>query len=715
MSNTTQNIAEQNEETLNVKDFLFMCLAKWHWFVISIILTLSVAVFYILRTQPSYTRSSQVMIKSDSKGSSISGAMGDFADMGMFKTTSSVDNELIAIQSPSIMAEVVKRLQLDMNYFVDGTFHKKTIYGKSLPVNVRLMDIADETPARMKVEISTDGVVTLSDFVWSIDGDKKEDDNAVKGKLLEPIETPLGKVVVTPTLNFIGGEEHTIYITRKGYHATADSYTKNLVTALNSKKADVIDLKITDVSPQRAVDVLNKVIEVYNEKWIDDKNQVTISTSKFIEERLDSIVKELGNVDENISSYKSEQLLPDVSSASALYMSQSSKAAEEVLALNNQLHMARYILDYVKNEQNNDKLLPANSGISAAAIEEQISEYNTLQLRRAKLVAGSDIKNPIVDDIDKSLASMRAAIITSVDNQIVTLQTQLGNMKRHEKEATERIATNPKQEKYLRSVGRQQQVKEALYLYLLQKREENELSKAFTAYNTRIITPPTGSLNPTAPVKMKIILIAFILGFAIPVAIIFMRENLITTIRGRRDIEKLTLPLIGEIPMVEGEKSKWMFWRKAEKIKNAIVVEDGNRNIINEAFRVLRTNIEFMTKDEEGNVFILTSFNPGSGKSFLAANIAKSLALKGRRVLLVDGDLRHASTSALVNSPRLGLSDYLAGRVDDIDKLLVQPSGHEKLYVLPVGTIPPPKFLMSEPATRSAPTSFGSIFSTNSP
>ena len=464
MSNTTQNIAEQNEETLNVKDFLFMCLAKWHWFVISIILTLSVAVFYILRTQPSYTRSSQVMIKSDSKGSSISGAMGDFADMGMFKTTSSVDNDLIAIQSPSIMAEVVKRLQLDMNYFVDGTFHKKTIYGKSLPVNVRLMEIADETPARLKVKISKDGVVTLSDFVWSIDGDKKEDDNAVKGKLLEPIETPLGKVVVTPTLNFLGGEEHTIYITRKGYHATADSYTKNLVTALNSKKADVIDLKITDVSPQRAVDVLNKVIEVYNEKWIDDKNQVTISTSKFIEERLDSIVKELGNVDENISSYKSEQLLPDVSSASALYMSQSSKAAEEVLALNNQLHMARYILVYVKNEQNNDKLLPANSGISAAAIEEQISEYNTLQLRRAKLVAGSDIKNPIVDDIDKSLASMRAAIITSVDNQLVTLQTQLGNMKRHEKEATERIATNPKQEKYLRSVGRQLQVKEALYL-----------------------------------------------------------------------------------------------------------------------------------------------------------------------------------------------------------------------------------------------------------
>ena len=690
MSTTTQKAVEQSEETLNVKDFLFMCLAKWHWFVISLIVTLSVAVFYILRTQPTYTRSSQVMIKSDSKGSSISSAMSDFADMGMFKTTSSVDNELIAIQSPSVMAEVVKRLQLDMNYAVDGSFHKKTIYGKSLPVNVRLMDIEDNAGARLTLDVLSDGTVSLSDFVWSVDGDKKESKDAVSGKMLEPIETPIGKVVVTPTLNFVGGEEHTIYITRTGYHATTEKYSAVLQTALNDKKADVINLTITDVSPQRAADVLNEVIAVYNEKWIDDKNKVTVSTSKFIEERLDSIVKELGDVDENISSYKSQQLLPDVTSASSLYMSQSSKAAEEVLALNNQLHMARYILNYVRDEKNNDKLLPANSGIAASSIEEQIAEYNALQLRRSKLVSGSDIKNPIVDDLDKSLASMRVAITTSVENQIITLKTQLDNMKRHEKEATERIATNPKQEKYLRSVGRQQQVKEALYLYLLQKREENELSKAFTAYNTRIITPPTGSLLPTAPVKAKIILIAFVLGLAIPVIIIFMQENLITTVRGRRDIEKLTLPLIGEIPMVMPEKSSWMFWRKAEKIKSAIVVEDGNRNIINEAFRVLRTNIEFMTKEKSGNVFVVTSFNPGSGKSFLTANIAKSLALKGCKVLVIDGDLRHASTSSFVNTPKHGIADYLAGRTDDIKNLIVQPEGNEKnLDVLPVGTIPP--------------------------
>ena len=686
---TTQKITEQNEDSLNLKDFIFMCLAKWHWFVISLIVTFSVAVFYMLRTQPTYTRYSQVMIKCDSKGSSISGAMGDFSNMGILATSSSVDNELVAIQSPSVMAEVVKRLQLDMNYAVDGTFHKKTIYGESLPVNVRLIDVGENASAALTLDIGTDAAVSLGDFVWYVDGNKNTSKDAVSGKMFEPMETPLGRVVVTPTLNFVDGTKYKIYITRSGYHATVDKYSKNLRTALGNKKSDVINLTITDVSPRRAVDVLNKVIEVYNEKWIDDKNKITVSTSNFIEERLDSIVKELGDVDENISSYKSEQLLPDVTSVSSLYMAQSSKAAEELLAINNQIYMARYILDYIKDGKNNDKLLPANSGISSSSIEEQIAEYNTLQLRRAKLVSGRDIKNPVIDDLEKSLASMRVAIAASVENQIIALEKQLSNMKRHEKEATERIATNPIQEKYLRSVGRQQQVKEALYLYLLQKREENELSKAFTAYNTRIITPPTGSLNPTAPVRLKIILIAFLLGLAIPVIVIFAHENLVTTVRGRRDVEKISLPFIGEIPMAAPAKKWWMPWRKYSKLENRILVEYGNRNVINEAFRVLRTNIEFMTKDKGGNVFILTSFNPGSGKSFLAANIAKSLALKGRKVLLVDGDLRHASTSSLVNTPRLGLADYLAGSEDDVNNLLVQPSGHENLYVLPVGTIPP--------------------------
>ena len=241
MSNTSaQNRIENEEENLNVKDFLFMCLAKWHWFIISLAVTLSIATFYILRTQPSYTRSSQVMIKSDSKGSSISGALSEFSDMGFMSSSSSVANEIVAIQSPAIMSEVVRRLHLDMNYSIDGTFHRKTLYGKSLPVNVTLVDIAENNATKFTLDILTDGSISLSDFEWLADGERMKSNEAVKGNMSQMIETPIGKIVVTPTPNYKAGEATTIYINRNGYHSATQSYSARFTAALNNKKNDII-------------------------------------------------------------------------------------------------------------------------------------------------------------------------------------------------------------------------------------------------------------------------------------------------------------------------------------------------------------------------------------------------------------------------------------------------------------------------------------------
>ena len=221
-----------------------------------------------------------------------------------------------------------------------------------------------------------------------------------------------------------------------------------------------------------------------------DKNQIAVSTSMFINERLGIIERELGNVDEDISSYKSEHLLPDVQAASSMYMAQSNATNAQILTLNNQLYMTRYIRNYLANDANRTQLLPANSGIESVNIESQIAEYNKQLLQRNSLVANSSAENPLVVDMDQALASMRGAIIRSIDNQIVTLNSQIKSLRQTEQQTTSRIAANPTQAKYLLSVERQQKVKEALYLFLLQKREENELSQAFTAYNTRIVTPP---------------------------------------------------------------------------------------------------------------------------------------------------------------------------------------------------------------------------------
>ena len=364
-------------------------------------------------------------------------------------------------------------------------------------------------------------------------------------------------------------------------------------------------------------------------------------------------------------------------------MNQSAENKKEIQALSNQLSTAQYIRRELNSKDMNQPL-PTNSGISSVNIESQIGEYNKMVLDRNRLIANSSEKNPLVKDLGNSMQSMKRTILQSVDNLIVSLNTQIRSIRQQEAMNTQQLASNPSQAKYLLSVERQQKVKEELYLYLLQKREENELSQAFTAYNTRVVTTPRGSALPTAPVKKDILLVAFVLGLLIPAVIIFMQENMNTKVRGKKDLENLSIPYIGEIPLYGKGKKKN---KSQEKI---IVVEEGNRNIINEAFRVLRSNVDFMTgKESKQKVFVVTSFNPGSGKSFFSVNIAMSFAIKGKKVLVIDGDLRHGSTSAYVGSPKKGLSDYLGNKEVVWNELLVIDKKYPNLHIIPVGTIPP--------------------------
>ena len=675
----------QQDDFLRIQDLLYLCLARWKWFVLSLVVTIGAATVYLLRTPAVYTRTASVLIKEDSKGKSVSSDLESFSEFGLFQSSTNVNNELITFQSPALMTEVVKRLRLDMNYFVPGKFHRQVAYGLTLPVDVTINDLPENESAGFTLEVQPDGTLFLSDFIRNgTDLDEKD----IKGSLFDSIPTPLGKIIIHTTPNYVKGKAYTLYVGKSNLYNAVNSCSSNLSVSLNNEKASVIDLSFKDNSTQRAEDVLSMLISVYNENWVKDKNQIAVSTSMFINERLGVIEQELGNVDEDISSYKSEHLLPDVQAASSMYMAQSSATNAQILALNNQLYMTRYIRNYLANDANRTQLLPANSGIESANIESQIAEYNKQLLQRNSLVANSSAENPLVMDMDQALASMRGAIIRSIDNQIVTLNSQIKSLRQTEQQTTSRIAANPTQAKYLLSVERQQKVKEALYLFLLQKREENELSQAFTAYNTRIVTPPHGSMLPTSPVRKNIFMVAFALGLLIPVVIIFMRENMNTRVRGRKDLESVTVPFIGEIPLFT-RKKKGIFGKKPQDVKT-VVVKEGSRDIINEAFRVLRTNLEFMTgKDKTSNVIIVTSFNPSSGKSFLTMNIAVSFAIKGKKVLVIDGDLRHGSASSYIDSPAKGLSDYLGGRIDNLNEIIVSDPKQKSMDILPVGTIPP--------------------------
>lgn len=678
------NSVQNTQEFINLQNLFYMCLAKWQWFVLSLVICFGIAISYLLKTEPTYTRTASILIKDDSKGKSMSsGDMDAFADLGLFATNSNVNNEMGTLKSPDLMREVISRLHLETTYQVPGRFHKKTVYGSALPVNVTFMDLADNESVKCELELKKGGVISLSHF----EKNREELEGYIEGKVNDTIQSPVGKLVVIPT-GMNDTTQTVIHISRSSIHGVVAAYRSNLTVSQTDEKSNIITLSYKDVSTQRAEDILMTHIAVYNENWVKDKNQIAISTSMFINERLGVIEDELGNVDDNISSYKSEHLLPDVQATANMYITQASEAQAVIRELNTQAYMARYIRDYLTNENNKFQMIPANSGIESNGITAQINEYNQQLLERNSLVANSSVKNPLVIQMDASMESMRNALLTSIDNKLVALNAQIKSQQNYGGHATSQIASNPKQAKYLLSVERQQKVKESLYLYLLQKREENELSQAFTAYNTRIITMPNGSMLPTAPFSRNILLLAFALGLAIPVALILVKETTNTLVRGRKDLENLSLPIIGEVPLYVKRKKGFLKMKQTDV--KAVVVKAGSRDIINEAFRVLRTNLEFMSDDNhKQNVFVVTSFNPGSGKSFLSMNIVVSLAIKEKKVLLIDGDMRHASSSAYVGSPKPGLSDYLSSKVQNLSDIIVNDNKYEYLHVLPVGTIPP--------------------------
>ncbi len=675
--------------SLPITDILFLTLRKWPWILLSLTLCIGAAMAYILRTPTVYTRSAAIMIKDDTKNKATS--MEDFTDFGLI-SSSNVANEITNLKSGDLMEEVVKRLDLDVNYYRKGRFHDMVAYGTDLPVSLKIVNFPTDASATLILNVSPKGKVTISDLTVG----KQEYEGTFTGSLGDSISTQAGIMVVNPTTAYIPGQETELEVNKIPVGTATAIYSSQLHVSQSTDNSSVIRLTLSDRSIQRADDILATLIEVYKDSWIRDKNQIAVSTSQFITERLGVIEGELGNVDDDISSYKSQYLIPNVDAASSMYMNQNQQIASEIMSVNNEIQMAKFVRSYLTNESSKNQLLPANSGL-VGDIASQVREYNEKLLERNNLVSKSSESNPLVQNMDRDLVAMRNAIIATVDTQIAALNTQLRSLQSTQSATTSKIASNPAQAKYLLSVERQQKVKESLYLFLLQKREENELSQAFTAYNTRIVSKPGPAGVPPTPAKTNILLIAGLIGLALPFGITFIKESTNTRVRGRKDIEHLALPYLGEIPLsphILRQDAK-----KGHKEINTLVVKEGQRDIVNEAFRVVRTNVEFMHNTKDGaNVIAVTSFNPGSGKSFVAMNLAMTLALKGRRILVIDGDMRHGSTSAYVGSPDKGLSNYLNSGSTDPKSLIVKDPDSATLDILPVGPVPPnPTELLESP------------------
>ncbi len=473
----------------------------------------------------------------------------------------------------------------------------------------------------------------------------------------------------------------------------AESIKSKLKTNIENDKSTIISIEYSAPSTDEADRVLSTIVTVYNEQWMEDNNMIAINSSHFIEDRLQLLRKDLGNIDDSISKFKKQHNITDLEHVSDIYLQQQSQSDADIMRLSSQRSMAQFIYNILKDKAKKHQLLPTNTGLNNV-LQEQINQYNSMLLQLKNSLTATSSQNPLIIKQEAELDELRHNILSTIDNQIKVLSIQIGAMQGYNEEVNSKISSNPNQAKHLASVEREQKVKESLYLYLLQKKEENQISLTYSSKNTQMIDMPHGSEMPTSPKKSLILFSAILFAIIAPTVILFVRESFDNSVRCKVDIEHRTsLSLIGDIPLYQQKNKRNIIdilIGKRKPNKNMLVVEPDKQDLVNEAFRYVRSNLEFMTTNRNtNNVYIITSNYAGSGKTFITTNLAVSLAIVGKRVLLIDGDLRHASASRMFHTKNKGLADYLAEQETNFENLLYHSEKYDTLDVMPVGTIPP--------------------------
>ena len=685
INTNNQNFLREEDSSLRLSDLWNMVWRYKWWYVVSIVVFLLLGAFYLYRTPNVYNRSAKVVIDESNQDATMRNLGVASAGMMRLRSFNSVENEIEALSSPDLMQMVVKRLGLQTTYMEQQLFREVELY-KNGPFEMVPVGDNPRSVYSFKVTKTSDGKLALSKFKIM----KDRINHTVVGAFGDTLQTPVGKIVILPVISE-NEFKHPVRVTWSNSMSTAKSYVGKLNVTLSGKQSSVVVVSMNDTFPSRASLVISTLIDVYDEVWINNKNRSAINTSEFINERLVIIESDLAAVEENLRQYKEDNHLTDIQTAARVYIDEASLYGAKSFEVNNQLSIAEYIREYLNDPANSASLIPANLGLSNQSVQEEIAEYNKQVLQRDRLFSGSGENNPYIADLNASLVSIRSSILRSIDNLISTLKLQLSKIESQEKQIMNRISSSSGQELQLLSIERQQQIIQNLYIFLLQKREENELAALINVGNTRLIMSPNGSPLPVSPNVMMIIFAMLVLGCGVPFGIIFLKKMLDTTIKCKADLGRLSIPFLAEIPRFVKKEDRYKKFKKHnddDKSLCHVVVEQGSRDMMNEAFRVLRTNIDLMLGKKDGSkVIMMTSFNPNAGKTFIVMNLAASMALKGAKVLLVDLDLRKASLSKQLDLIHTGVAAYLNGKTDDYHLYVdeVAPNFH----VLPVGTLPP--------------------------
>ena len=674
------NVREQEEETVDYKELLFRYIIHWPWFVASILVCLIGAWGYLHFQTPVYQISASIMIKDDKKGGGGTADLESLGLGGMMTSTQSIDNEIEVLRSKTILKEVVNNLELYITYSDEDEFPKKELY-KTSPVVVNLTaQEADKLPgaALLDMKISPKGSLDVNLKVGLREYNKHFD------QLPAVLPTDVGSFGFTLRDSLVKGkiegqkvERHISAVVSQPF-GMAQGYQGALSIIPTSKATSVALVSLVNTNIQRAQDFINKLMEMYNRNTNNDKNEVAEKTREFINERIKIIDEELGNTEEKLEVFKRSAGLTDISSDAQLAVSGNAEYEKKRVENGTQINLVRDLAKSINNPSNENEVLPSNIGLTDNGLTTQLDRYNELIIERKRLLRTSTESNPMIVNLDTSIRTMRANVKTAINGTLQGLLIVKADLDREASRFSRRISDAPGQERQYVSIARQQEIKAGLYLMLLQKREENAITLAATANNAKIIDEPVVSGGPVSPKPKMIYMIALVLGIGIPVGIIFLIGLTKIKIEGRGDVEKLTrLPIVGDIPLT------------TEKTGSIAVFENQN-TLMSETFRNVRTNLQFMLKGDQ-KVILVTSTVSGEGKSFISANLAISLSLLGRKVVIVGLDIRKPGLNKVFDIPRKeqGITQYLSNPEVDLMEFVQLSDVSKSLYILPGGAVPP--------------------------